>query len=171
MCPNCITWLDARIGQSQYDGYCATCFKQVFPADARSKVIYTHTKEIIVRNRLIAEFGNRFIHDTPIFTNDCDCSMRRRIDHRLLIGNTLLCIETDEFAHRRYDLKDEEDRYDDLFVGGHGGKFVFIRFNPDGRGVDIEDRLVCLIAEIYTQIERIENDENTELVEIVKMYY
>jgi len=32
-CPNCIEWIDSRSGKSKYDGYCATCFKRVFPDD------------------------------------------------------------------------------------------------------------------------------------------
>jgi hypothetical protein len=96
--------------------------------------------------------------------------MRRRIDHRKLIGSTLLCIETDEFAHRGYDPLDEEIRYHDLYMV-HSGKWIFIRFNPDGKGVDIEDKLDRLIEEIQNQIERIEMEENTELLEIVKLFY
>ena len=96
--------------------------------------------------------------------------MKRRIDHRKLIGATLLCVETDEFAHRGYDEKDEEIRYDDLYMA-HSGKWVFIRFNPDGKGVDMVDKLSRLIEEIHTQIERIENEENTDLVEIIKLFY
>jgi hypothetical protein len=168
-CPNCITWPDSRCGSKGYDGYCATCFKIVFPHDERSKVIYTHTKEIRVRNTINEEFEG-FIHDRPLYTGHCDCTMRRRIDHRKLIGATLLCIETDEFAHVRYDQKDEEIRYDDLFMV-HSGKWVFIRFNPDGKGVDMEDKLARLVEEIYEQIKRIENEENTELLEVVKLFY
>ena len=168
-CPNCIDWPDSRSGSKKYDGYCATCFKRKFPDDPRSKIIYLHTKEIRVRNTINRNFEG-FIHDKPLYTGNCDCTHRRRIDHRRQIGNTLLCIETDEFAHRDYDSKDEEIRYDDLFMV-FGGKWIFIRFNPDGRGVDMEDKLVRLVQEIETQIERIENEENTELLEIIKLYY
>lgn len=168
-CPNCITWPDSRGGQDKYDGYCATCFKQVFPNDERSKVIYTHTKEILVRNTINKHFEG-FIHDKPLYTGQCDCTMRRRIDHRKLIGATLLCVETDEFAHKAYDAKDEEIRYDDLFMV-HSGKWVFIRFNPDGKGVDIDDKLTRLVEEIHIQMKRIENEENTELLEVVKLFY
>ena len=49
-----------------------------------------------------------FIHDTILWTGNCDCSHRRRIDFRKLIGNTLLCIEVDEYQHKRYKDKDEE---------------------------------------------------------------
>lgn len=168
-CPNCITWPDSRCGSKGYDGYCATCFKQIFPNDERSKVIYTHTKEIRVRNT-INEYFEGFIHDKPLYTAQCDCTMRRRIDHRKLIGATLLCVETDEFAHKAYDKKDEEIRYDDLFMV-HSGKWVFIRFNPDGKGVDMDDKLTRLVEEIHIQMKRIENEENTELLEVVKLFY
>jgi hypothetical protein len=168
-CPHCITWPDSRKGSKKYDGYCATCFKRLFPEDARSKVHYARTKEIRVRNAINEEFEG-FIHDKALYTPHCDCTMRRRIDHRKLIGSTLLCVETDEFAHRGYDQKDEEIRYDDLFMV-HSGKWIFIRFNPDGKGVDIEDKLTRLMDEIQIQMERIENEENTELVEIIKLFY
>jgi hypothetical protein len=141
----------------------------VFPNDERSKVIYTHTKEIRVRNAINDAFEG-FIHDTPLYTGQCNCTHRRRIDHRKLIGATLLCIETDEFGHAGYDPKDEELRYDDLYMV-HSGKWVFIRFNPDGKGVDMVDKLVRLMEEIQIQIDRIENDENNELFEIIKLYY
>ena len=168
-CPHCITWPDSRCGSIAYDGYCATCFKQLFPTDERSKVIYTHTKEIRVRNAINEAFEG-FIHDKPLYTGQCNCAHRRRIDHRKLIGATLLCIETDEFGHAGYDPKDEEIRYDDLYMI-HSGKWVFIRFNPDGNGVDMVDKLARLMQEIQIQIERIENDENNELLEIIKLYY
>ena len=64
----------------------------------------------------------------------------------------------------------EEIRYDDLFMV-HSGKWIFIRFNPDGKGVDMEDKLARLVEEISKQIERIENEENTELLEVVKLFY
>jgi hypothetical protein len=168
-CPHCITWPDSRSGRSEYDGFCVTCFKHLFPEDPRSKVMYAHTKEIRVRNAINEHFEG-FIHDRPLYTGHCDCTMRRRIDHRKLIGATLLCVETDEFAHRKYDPKDEEIRYDDLFMV-HSGKWIFIRFNPDGKGVDMEDKLTRLMDEIQIQMERIENEENTELVEIMKLFY
>lgn len=168
-CPNCVDWIDSRCGSDKYDGYCATCFKVKFPNDERSKVIYSHSKEIRVRNEINASFQG-FIHDKPLYTHGCDCTHRRRIDHRKLIGATLLCIETDEHGHSSYDSKDEEIRYDDLFMI-HSGKWVFIRFNPDGKGVDMEDKLTKLIGTMTEQIRRIENEENTDLVEIIKLFY
>ena len=88
-CPNCIDWIDSRCGQANYDGYCATCFKRVFPEDPRSKVVYAHSKEIQVRNCINAHFEG-FVHDKPLYTGHCDCTHRRRVDHRKLFGNTIL---------------------------------------------------------------------------------
>jgi len=86
----------------------------------------------------------------------------------------MLAIETDEFAHRRYDPEDEKNRYDDVFLA-FSAKWIFIRFNPDntgsGKGVDMEDKLDRLRGEIELQLERIENEENEGLLEIVKLYY
>jgi hypothetical protein len=78
-CPNCIDWIDSRSGSSKYDGYCATCFKRIFPDDDRSKVIYLHTKEIMVRNAINSNFEG-FVHDKPLYTGNCDCTHRRRIE-------------------------------------------------------------------------------------------
>ena len=124
----------------------------------------------MVRNAINASFDG-FIHDTPLYTDGCDCTHRRRIDHRKLIGNTILAIETDEFGHRGYDKKDEEIRYDDVYMI-HSGKWIFIRFNPDDNisKTDIEDKLDCLIETMHECIQRIENDENTGLLEIFKLY-
>jgi hypothetical protein len=124
----------------------------------------------MVRNAINTNFEG-FVHDRPLYTSDCDCSHRRRIDHRKLIGNTILAVETDEFGHRSYDQYDEEIRYDDLYMI-HSGKWIFIRFNPDDNfsKVDIDDKLDKLIETMNDCIDRIEREENTELLEIIKLY-
>ena len=56
----------------------------------------------------------------------------------------------------------------------HSGKWIFIRFNPDKtmtQKTDIEDRIEVLLDVIEEQIERIENELNEDLVEIIKLYY
>jgi hypothetical protein len=177
-CPHCIDWIDSRCGDSNYDGYCATCFKRLFPDDPHSTRVYSHSKEIQVRNA-ITEYSTMnplfagFVHDRPLYTGNCDCTHRRRVDHRKLIGNTILAVETDEFAHRGYDEKDEEIRYDDLYMI-HSGKWIYIRFNPDNthtQYADIEDRITVLLETMEQQIHRIEEGDNTDLVEIIKLYY
>ena len=166
-----------NLGNPKYKGYCAYCYQHLFPNDPLTYQIRSKTKEIAVRDFINANFEG-FQHDKPLWTGNCDCTHRRRIDHRKLIGNTLLCIETDENQHKSYDETDEEIRYDDLFML-HGGKFIFIRFNPDkfknkdGKSLNpmLYTRLPILKEEIEKQIERIKNEENIELLEIFKLYY
>ena len=120
---------------------------------------------------MINEHFDGFIHDQPIYTHGCDCTHRRRVDHRKLIGDTMLAIETDEFGHRSYDKTDEEIRYDDLYMV-YSGKWIFIRFNPDDNvsKIDIDDKLETLIETIDQCITKIENEENFELVEIIELF-
>ena len=165
------------LGNPKYKGYCSNCYKNLFPLDILSQQIRFKTKEISVRNYLNNNFGG-FIHDKALWTGNCDCTHRRRIDHYKLIGNTLLCIETDENYHKNYNKNDEEIRYNDLYML-HSGKFIFIRFNPDkyknknNKYINpiLNTRLPILKEEIEKQIERIENEENTELLEIHKLFY
>jgi hypothetical protein len=90
----------------------------------------------------------------------------------------MLCIETDENQHKYYSKEDEIARYNDLFMS-FGGKFIFIRFNPDkykdksGKSCNpmLVNRLPVLEAEINKQIKRIETSENTELLEVIEFYY
>ena len=160
-----------------YRDYCTTCFKHFFPDDPLTSNIRCNTNEEKVKKFINDNFDG-FVHNKPLWTGHCDCSVRRRIDHRKLFGNTLLCIETDENQHKWYNKQDEKDRYDDLY-NAYSGKWIFIRFNPDhykdqnGKKKDpmIETRLKALQAEINKQITRIEKEENKELVEIVYMYY
>ena len=165
------------LGNPKYKGYCSSCYQKLFPTDPLTFQIHSKTKEIAVRDFINTNFEG-FQHDKPLWTGNCDCTHRRRIDHRKLIGNTLMCIETDENQHKNYDKKDEEIRYDDVFML-HGGKFIYIRFNPDkfkdksGKYVNpmLYTRLPVLKEEIEKQIKRIENEENSELLEIIKLYY
>ena len=174
---------------NKYDGFCTHCFKYLFPHDERTSKIRTKTKEELVRDAINDHFEG-FEHDKAIVWGGCDCNTRRRIDHRKLINGTMLAIETDEHQHRSYDAQDEENRYNDLFVGAYSGKWIFIRFNPDAytdskgkrrKGMfDSDGKQIChevkrrkqlLIAEIEKQIKRIESDENCELLEIKKLFF
>ena len=169
-CPNCIDWIDSRCRNKKYDGWCARCFKDTFPNDPRSK-IGANRKELLVRKRINDEFDG-FIHDRTMYTGNCDCTHRRRIDHRKIINNTMIAVETDEFAHRSYDRDDEIIRYDDLYMI-FSGKWIYIRFNPDDNRskVHFEDKLNTLIDTIRKCIQRIENEENDDLVDIIRLFH
>ena len=83
----------------------------------------------------------------------------------------MLAIETDEFAHRSYDEKDEEIRYNDLMMV-FTGKWVWIRFNPDDNRdkTPFKKKLVRLREEIEREIERITLEKN-DLFETTKLFY
>jgi len=160
-----------------FNGYCEHCFVNLFTDDPITLQIKSKTKEQVVRKFINIHFDG-FSHNKSLWTNNCECIHRRKIDHRKLIGNTLLCIETDEFQHKYYKKSDEELRYDDLAMI-HGGKFIFIRFNPDKfinhigkkKNTILYIRLNNLKNEIIKQINRINNDENKNLLEIIYLYY
>jgi len=90
----------------------------------------------------------------------------------------MLAIETDENQHKHYDEEDERSRYDDL-VMVYTGKWIFIRYNPDKymdsrgkrRNPPLATRLRRLGKEITHQIERITRGENTDLLEVVHLFY
>jgi hypothetical protein len=167
-CPHCITWPDSRIGNPDYDNYCATCFKFLFPKDPRVK---SHGFKELQTKTFIDKHFQDFRHNKYIETaHPCDCTKRRRIDHRRCIGNTLICVETDERAHEGYSVQDERDRYHDAIMDW-GGKLVFIRFNPDGKGFSMDEKHGRLAEEINEQVRRVEAEENTELCERVYLFY
>jgi hypothetical protein len=164
------------VRNDKYKGYCAECFRRNFPVDPLTLQIRKKTKEIAVRDFINANFEG-FQHDKVLQTGHCDCSIKRRIDHRKLINGTLLVIETDENQHKSYNQMNEETRYDDLYMA-FSGKWVYIRFNPDkyiNKGITknpmMETRFKKLKIEIEKQITRIEKGENTELVERIYMFY
>ena len=162
----------------KYDKYCIHCFANMFPDDPRTLNIRKKSKEIKVVS-YISQKINGFVHDKPLYVDlqgGC-CDSKRRIDLRKLINGTMLCIEIDENQHQGYDAQDEKNRYDNLFMD-FSGKYIFIRYNPDKFKLDgivknpqFEKRMEKLIELINKQIERIEAYNNTEPVEIIKLFY
>ena len=161
-----------------YNGYCTHCFANLFPSHPKTTKIRSKSKELKVVNYIVTKY-NGFLHDKPLYIDlkgGC-CPSKRRIDLRILIGNTLLCIEIDEHQHRGYDQIDEIRRYNNLYMD-FSGKYIFIRYNPDKYKKDgkvynptFNTRMMELEKEIEKQIERINNEENEELIEIHHMYY
>ena len=163
--------------KAKYSNYCTKCFEENFPDDPRTSLIHKNSHERIIRNYLAKEFPE-FIHNTSLWTGQADCTCRRRIDFRWLIGNTLLCIEVDESQHKYRNKQDELLRYDDLMML-HGGKFIFLRFNPDlyidshgkRKNPEIITRINDLKESILHSIERIRKEENIELVEVHNLFF
>jgi hypothetical protein len=63
-----------------------------------------------------------------------------------------------------------QEHYHDL-VMTWGGKLVFVRFNPDGKGPVIEERLHRLHAEITWHIGWLDRGNNTSYLEVHHLYY
>jgi len=146
-----------------------------YPSDPRSdKKSRLKRRETVVREAIDDMFDG-FIHDKAFSTGSC-CPHSREIDHRITINGTVLAVETDEKAHVSYNKVDEINRYDGLFVA-YSAKFIFIRFNCDttreqlGAKTSLDHKIQGLLSCIGTQIARIRNNENTELCEIVKLFY
>lgn len=162
---------------TKYDGMCVHCFRNLKKDDPRLLRIRTKQKEEKVKLFINGQYEG-FTHDKVLEYGGCDCLSRRRIDHRKLIGNTLLCVETDENQHRSYSREDEEARYNDL-VAQFTCKFIFIRFNPDSfldskghrRNPPLAQRLKVLQATMNLHIERIEREENTDLFEVYYLFF
>jgi len=166
-------------GTKKYDMYCMKCFVQGFPDDPRTALARKNTHELVVRDYLNKEFPElKLVHDKPLWTHNCECTHRRRVDLRTLIGATMLAIEVDENQHTSKDEKDEELRYDDLYML-YSGKWVYIRYNPDSfmdekgkrRNPLKEKRLQLLKETIQTLVKKIQEEKNTDLVEIHKLFY
>jgi hypothetical protein len=171
MCP---TWANPY-----YDGFCTHCFAHLFPNHSKTANIRKKSKELRVVHHISSKYEG-FLHDKPLYVNlqgGC-CPSKRRIDLRKLIGNTLLCIEIDENQHRGYCPKNEETRYNDLFMD-FSSKYIFIRYNPDKytddkgkkRNPKFETRIKVLEKEIEKHMLRIEQEENKELLEIHHLFF
>jgi EsV-1-7 cysteine-rich motif len=166
-------------GTTKYDGMCTSCFPIAFPKDPRAFVIKKNNDEIIVRNYLQTNFPTlEFIHDKPLWTHNCECIHRRRIDLRTIIQGVMLAVEIDEHQHKYKDTQDEEIRYDDLFMI-HSGKWIFIRYNPHTfiddsgkrRNLKKEIRLETLKNTINNIVNNIHKVKDDNLVEIHKLFF
>ena len=134
------------------------------------RVVGQKSTENLVRDAIDTAFDG-FIHNKTF-----RYQTEKRIDHRLLIGNTILAIETDEFAHRNYGETKENARYTE-FLTKTSHKFVFIRFNCDSNmesddaKTDFKHKLRVLIRTIAFQIDRIQHGQNIQQLEIFTLFY
>lgn len=172
LCPN-----RAEDGLS---GFCSHCFHHLFPADPKTRKIRDRTKEMKVVNYMCVRYPD-LVHDRPLVYGDCDCLHRRRIDLRMVVEGTLLAIEIDEDQHGKgkgkYTPDQEAERYNDIMMI-HGGKMLFIRFNPDAyldandkkTDTELAVRLARLEEEVKYQIDRIRRGVNT-ILDVSYLFY
>ena len=161
------------------DRFCTHCFANLFPDDPRTLTVRKKSKELQVVDHIASTYDGH-VHDKQLYLDlqgRC-CSTKRMIDLRKLINNTMRCIEVDEEQHKSNFKQHEEHRYDDLFMY-FSGKYIFIRYNPDPykdaankkRNPKFDTRMALLEQLINMLTTRINNELNTELVEIHHLCY
>jgi transcription elongation factor Elf1 len=128
----CNTLFCDNRGNKKYDYYCTDCFPRARPGDKRILEIRIKTKELRVLAYLKTHYGDSFfIHDKTLFTENCDCSQRRKMDiYRMLYNGRYINIEVDENMHSGYDKQNEENRKNDI-VAYNTTNYIWIRYNPD----------------------------------------
>jgi len=165
----CVVCKTRRLN-SDFDMHCVEYFIEKYPEDPRSQCPIGYKRaEMCVREAIDTAFDG-FIHNKPMRGET-----KKRLDHRLLIGNTILAIETDESAHQYYCESNENARYDE-FLANTSHKFIFIMFNCDANmenssvKTDFKHKLRVLLHTITTQISRIRHGRNIQRLEILKLF-
>lgn len=169
-------------GNQLYDSFCTRCFINLFPNDPRAVSVRSKNYENRTREHLNmlypkSDTFDGWIQDKPLYVNlkgGC-CPSKRRIDLRVLIGSTLLCVEVDE--HQRA-YHNNSERYDDLMMD-FTGKFIFIRINPhkyinhlgERRNPAFKFRLAKLELVINELSKLIVEGGNSDPVEVYHLYY
>jgi len=148
----------------KYKGYCQSCFVNLYPDEPLSFQTKYKTKQQAIHYFIQANFDG-FIHPFPLFVSGC------RIDYRIVIGTTLLCIHSEP---------DRQITYDELFAKMPSiQKVIVIVFNYN-KYIDASTnttinpmlymRLPILEDEIAKQMENIVAKQNTDPIHIVRLF-
>ena len=147
-----------RPANPRFRGYCVACYTSLFPDDPLTFQMLYRSKQQATYQFVISCFDG-FLHDSPIYL------FEERIDCRIVISDTMLCIVTSpSIATEPNSIMSQ--------------KIIIIVFNPDkyidldGRSVNpmLYMRLPLLEDEIARQMERIIAHENTNQVEVVRLF-
>lgn len=165
---------DCKSTDINYYYYCQNCFCELFPDDDKTKALGSKLKEIHIMNHLMKNHKNI---GHWIYNKSNNKGLSRRIDFQILINDTVLCIESDQYQHKGYSADDEQIRYHQITTVNKY-KYIFIRYNPDSYKTDNvvfdppkETRLLKLSEEINIHIARIKNNHNAAKCEIFYLYY
>lgn len=168
---------DCSIIDTTLNNLCPNCFYCQFPNDMRISNYNLKTKEIEIVNYVCNTHKNigKWYYDKQMENENDFSQSKRRIDLRILIENTILCIEVDENQHKSY--KNETLRYIDI-LRTNGHNYIFIRYNPDTYKTnnvllnpDKKIRFSKLSNEIIKQLDRIKNKQNTKSLELIYLFY
>ncbi len=147
-----------RPANPRFRGYCVACYTTLFPDDPLTFQTMYRSKQQATYQFVISCFDG-FLHDAPIYVGGM------RIDCRIVIGDTLLCIVAAPTITTEA-------------VNTISQKVIIIAFNPDkyidsdGQSVNpmLYMRLPLLEDEIAHQMERIIARKNTNPVEVVRLF-
>lgn len=181
----CLTGVNNK---NRYNGYCLHCFTNLFPDEPRT--INYCTKEKIIVKYVLDNFPDYTWINNKIIQDGCS---KRRPDMLVDLGSHVLIIEIDEFQHILYDSQCENNRLEDISKDLYYRPIVIIRFNPDEYidennnkinspwiynnskiGIDINciDDWNNRLNELKNKINYyLQNNNNEERVEIIKLYY
>jgi hypothetical protein len=150
----------SKPASKNFKGYCSDCYIRLFEDDPLSIQTRCKTKEIAI-NEFIHCYFDGFAHFAPLWFGNA------RIDNRIRIDDTTLCIEV---------VKDQNLLPPTIESGDQ--KFIFIRFNEGKYKVGnkmcnpmLYMRLPILEKEINHQITRVLQKDNIEVVEIIKLFF
>lgn len=143
---------------SRFRGYCAPCYVTLFPEDPLTFQTVYRSKHQATYQFVASRFDG-FQHESPLYIAGV------RIDCRIVIADTVLCVSTDP------NIMLNED-------GAIPYKMILIVFNPNkyvtkiGQTVNpmLYMRLPLLEDEIARQMERIIANENRDKLEIIQLF-
>ena len=185
--PRCKSERCSTIVNKKYDGYCAYCYREIFPDKpmARNHKI----KEISVLKFIKTIYTDiDIISDKPIQGG----YSKKRPDIFIDLGEQVIIIEVDENKHKSYDCTGENKRLMELSQDVKQKPIVFIRFNPDNYKTingkvtscwGTNENGVCVIKKTKEKEwdERLQTLQNTidywiknktsKLIEIIQLYY
>ena len=157
-----------RPANPRFRGYCVACYTTLFPDDPLTFQMLYRSKQQATYQFVISRFDG-FLHDSPMYL------FGERIDCRIMIGDTVLCIVT---AHTIATAHTIVSKLPTEYVVPIPQKIIIIAFNTDkyidscGRSVNtmLYMRLPLLEDEIAHQMERIIAHKNTDQVEVVRLF-
>jgi len=124
LCKNVLC--DIVASNTKYDGYCITCFRELYPDEPNVRNYKIKEKNVV----------NNIIQTYPELNGITDKiikggSSKRRPDLLFDIITHIIIVEVDENKHTCYNEVDEYERMKDISKDLQNRPIVFIRFNPD----------------------------------------
>ena len=137
-------------------------------------------KQQFIKQVIDEDYELKYESFDKIIKNTCNS---RRPDFFIELLTHVIIFAIDENQHKYYNEECERRRIDELYTGFADRPIIFIRFNPDKYKIKMKNgsvatrnprfntRMEVLETELKKHIERIENYENQDILEIHYLYY